>query len=409
LARTRELEFRFDRRMDIGRQGLRSWRGNNEPFPAGLGTNEERSSAPMNQRLRLTSSVVASSFALLALAGFHGACAGVVLLPDVLDATADGPTRTMLDSSLDSSPGDGNASPDSSQPAGDGNSENDAGGCATVEGKVARWSVMDEAPFAPWNMAGLDLGSVDAGITLSEAESINCLGNPVALASFPDAGTPDGGVCDPCGHCYAEIAWGSVQEVEFEYDMTTHVVAQVVLNMGYWGAADFWSDPDSKLDPPGAGASRPSPTAPKANHYHMVIGEQIQKNGEPFELDWEDPTIASHMMIYNAMMYSYGSPRGLYSGHDDPESCESDQTCVFGPPKYAASFGGLCLFGIRPLHLYLETVCATVLQPAVSTLAQVYQEGDAFDYALGFESVDGGVPVTDDAGGYVYTCDAAVP
>jgi predicted nuclease of predicted toxin-antitoxin system len=45
----------------------------------------------------------------------------------------------------------------------------------------------------------------------------------------------------------------------------------------------------------------------------------------------------------------------------------------------------------------------------VSTLARVYQEGDTFDYALGFESVDGGVPVVNDAGDYVYTCDATVP
>jgi hypothetical protein len=356
----------------------------------------------MNHRRHLTSSVVAPSFALLALAGLHGACTGVVLSPDVPDGAADGPTGT------DSSPGDVLMSSDSSHPTGDGSSESGAGGCSTLAGKLARWSVMDESPFAPWNLAGLNIGSMDAGITLSEAESINCLGTPVSLLSSPDAGAPDGGVCDPCGHCYAEIAWGTSQEVDFEYDTTTHVVAQVVLNLGYTGAADFWSDPQSKLDPPDVAASRPSPSAPKSNHYHMVIGQQIQRNGEPYELDWTDPNIASHMKIYNAMMYFYGAPTGIYVGGDNPVSCEDDQTCLFYPPADAPSNDGLCIFGIRPLRLYLETDCMNQLQPGVSTLAQVYQDGAATDYRLGVKPVDGG-PIMTDSGDYAYTCDAAVP
>jgi hypothetical protein len=361
----------------------------------------------MNQRLRLTSSVIASSFALIALAGLHEACTGVVLTTNVTDAGA----------TPDSSFVDAHVNPDSSPPTGDsggtipeGGPEGGPSGCSTLAGKLARWSVMDESPFAPWNMAGLAIGSMEAGITLSEAESINCIGTPIPLLSSPDAGTPDGGVCDMCGHCYAEIAWGTSQEVDFEYDTTTNVVAQVVLNMGYTGAADFWSDPNSKLDPPGTGGGTtsvgPGETKP-SNHYHMAIGQQIQKNAQPFELNWDDPEIASHMMIYNAMMYFYGSPLGIYPGGDSID-CEDEQTCLFYPPEYASSDNNLCIFGIRPMRLYLETDCGTELQPGVSTLAQVYQDGESTDYKLGVEIVDGGY-VMNDAGGYVYTCDAAVP
>jgi hypothetical protein len=191
----------------------------------------------MNQRLRVTSSVLASSFALLALAGLHGACSGVVLTADGSDANADGTTGTKPDSSA----ADAHANPDSQLSRDGGATDSEAIDCSTMAGKLARWSVMDRTPFAPWNMAGLDIGSMDSGITLSAAEIINCPGTPVALP-FAPFGAPDGGVCDPCGHCYAAIAWGTSQEVGFEYDTATNVVAQVVLNMGFTGAAD-WSCP----------------------------------------------------------------------------------------------------------------------------------------------------------------------
>jgi hypothetical protein len=151
----------------------------------------------------------------------------------------------------------------------------------------------------------------------------------------------------------------------------------------------------------GPGQTKPS------NHYRVVIGQQIQKNGLPFELDWEDPKITSHMMIYNAMMFFYGSPLALYLGADHPQPCNEDGTCLFYPPEDAPDNDNLCIFGVRPLQLYLETECATDLQPAVSTVAKVYRKGEANDYRISERWADGG-PVLNDAGGYVYICDAAV-
>jgi len=366
----------------------------------------------MNRTLRLTSSVVASTCGMLVFTVLHASCTGSVLTlePDGGDAS----TRS------DSTPPDSSPAADSgsageetgTQDAGEGGSG--GGPCSTLAGERARWATMDQQPLGAWQAAGLNLGSMTTGITLTEAEAINCAGEPIPLVSTPDSGTPDGGVCDPCGHCYAEIAWGSSQEVDFEYDTMTGVVAQVVLNMGYTGAFDFWSDPKSELDPPGSGGGTPSlppgGTSP-SNHYHMVIGEQIQRNGEPFELDWGDPTIRSFMQIYNAMMYYYGSPLGLYSGHDDASTCEADQSCLFYPPEDASSNDNLCIFGVRPLRVYLETDCAVQLQPTVSTLAQVYEDCAAADYSVRDELNDAGTGVVlDDAGNPItYCADSGTP
>ena len=365
----------------------------------------------MNQRLRVTSSVLASSFALLALAGLHGACSGVVLTADGSDANADGTTGTKPDSSA----ADAHSNPDSQLSRDGGATDSEAIDCSTMAGKLARWSVMDRTPFAPWNMAGLDIGSGDAGIGLIEAENINCPGTPVPTQGFPmntlpPYGLVDGGNCDVCGHCYAAIAWGASHEVDFEYDTATEVVSVVLLNAGYTGAADFWSDPKSKLDPPGTGGGSPSvgpgQTMP-SNHYRVVIGQEIQKNGQPFELNWDDPKMSSHQMIYNAMMYFYGSPLGLYFGKDY-QLCDYDGSCLFFPPDAASYNDDLCIFGIRPLHFFLETDCATDLQPEVSTVVQIYERGEAYDHGLGTRREDGGALMFD-SGDFGYVCDATVP
>jgi hypothetical protein len=210
--------------------------------------------------------------------------------------------------------------------------------------------------------AGMDLDSTDwQGITFAGAQQLLC--SAIDIGGDSDGITPTEATC-----------FGDSCEVLFEYVPATHVVGQVVLSLGYTGAADFWSDPKSKLDPPLADGSCIPGSSPcvKANHYHMVIGQEIQKNGAPFELNWTDPKITAHMMIYNAQMYYYGTAQGLYVGGDNPESCEEDQSCLFYPPAFAPSNGGLCIFGIRPLLTYWETSCENGLQPGVSTLAQMY-------------------------------------
>jgi hypothetical protein len=215
--------------------------------------------------------------------------------------------------------------------------------------------------FGHASFAGMDVDGVDwRGIDIEGAESLLCSSIPVGQSS--DGLTPTEAVC-----------FGDSCEVLFEYVPATHVVGQIVLSLGYTGAADFWSDPKSKLDPPVSGAEPiPGLGGIKSNHYHIVIGQEILKNGSPFELDWTDPKIITHMMIFNAQMYYYGEIQGVYLGEDDPQSCSNDGSCLFYPPADAPSNNQLCIFGVRPLLTYWETSCQTELQPGVSTIAQMY-------------------------------------
>jgi hypothetical protein len=218
------------------------------------------------------------------------------------------------------------------------------------------------------SFAGMDVDGPDwGGIDIEGAEALLC-------SSIPLGGSSDG--LTPT----EEVAFGESQEVLFEYVPATHVVGQIILSLGYTGAADFWSDPKSKLDPPGNGGGAPShipgftDTAHLSNHYHIVIGQEIQKNGAPFQLEWTDPKIESLMDIFNAQMFYYGSAQGLYVGGDNPQPCSVDGSCLFYPPADAPSNNQLCIFGIRPLLVYWETQCATQLQPGVSTVTQMYYD-----------------------------------
>jgi hypothetical protein len=208
------------------------------------------------------------------------------------------------------------------------------------------------------SFAGMDMDSNDwAGINIEGAEALLCSSIPIGSSS--DGLTPTELVC-----------FGDACEVEFEYVPSTHVVGQVILNLGYTGAADFYSDPKSMLDPPGTGGGMAehipgfTDSAHLSNHYHIVIGQQIQKNNQPFEINWNDPKIATLMMIFNAQMYYYGTDQGVYFGKDD--------SCLFYPPADAPSNGNQCIFGVRPLLTYWEEQCATGLQPGVSTISGIY-------------------------------------
>jgi hypothetical protein len=210
------------------------------------------------------------------------------------------------------------------------------------------------------SIAGMDVDGIDwTGIDIEGAESLLC--SSIPLGGSSDGLTPTEAVC-----------FGDSCEVLFEYVPATHVVGQIVLGLGYSGAADFWSDPKSKADPPDSSAEINPASGVRQNHYHMVLGQQIQRNGIPFELDWTDPKITNHMKVYNAQMYYYGSAQGIYLGNDDPQTCQEDGSCLFYPPADAPSNNQLCIFGIRPLLTYWETSCQTGLQPGVSTVTQMY-------------------------------------
>lgn len=199
-------------------------------------------------------------------------------------------------------------------------------------------------PCGPLDLAGPEWG----GVTFEQAEQLLCTGTDIGPAG--DGMQPAEGAC-----------FGDNCEFLFAYVSATHVVNQVVLNLGYTGACDFKSDPTDNVFAKGA------------HSYHMVIGQQIQKDGQPFEINWTDSKLSSLMEIYNGMMYTFGGP-GIYPGTADKLPCSADSSCLVYPPSVAPSNGNECIFGVRQLLTYWLWTCPNTLQPTVSTIAGMYYD-----------------------------------
>ena len=117
----------------------------------------------------------------------------------------------------------------------------------------ARWSAMDQAPILPPNhYANLNLlGASGSGITLEEAQSINCTGT---LLPADATGGPS-------------VVWGTASEVRMFYDEHSHVALQLLLQNGYAMPVTL--------------SSRDG-----AHTYVLKLGSPITKDGAPFGIDW---------------------------------------------------------------------------------------------------------------------------
>jgi hypothetical protein len=338
----------------------------------------------MRRRSLLTLGVF-SSLAMLTLGGTLVAC-------------EDGPNQTYSPSA----PGAGNywnnGNPDASVGTATGQYDANFGQltplqlCTSDQQRIA-WANMLTQPMVPGDsndglrphFAGLNLAQSDwGGITYEEAEYTLCSGI--------DVGGGDDGTTSTEDACFGDNC-----EVMFDYVPATHVVGQIDLSLGYTGAADYFSDPAQ---------------FPTQHHYHMVIGQEIQKDGIPFEIDWNDPHYASLMEIYFSQMFTYGGgigqvgstpgcatqaqanagkcpyPAGTGGWYGPGQGvsplgytykagyvCTSDQSCLLYGPNVAPALGGNCYFGIRPILSYWLFSCPNSLQPTVSTLDYFY-----FDY-----------------------------
>jgi hypothetical protein len=288
---------------------------------------------------------------------------------------------------------------DGARPPSDAGAESDAAGgrdagadtrvapsCDNGAGRAELWQEMDEANFRPWHYARLDLGSPEAGITLAQAEAVNCAGIPAdasALVSaygrsfFPTVST-DAGACDPCGHCYGAIAWGESQEVTLIYDTATHLVAGLSLNSEFAGhsANTGVLTFTNSLDPFGM---RETP-----HKYRMEIGFPVLKDGKPLTIDWANPGMPGLWEIYIGITQTFtheyedgGKPPGY--------GCTSRDACVYYP-----SYEGSSYFGIPAVGLYFQFALGS------NVLTQVYT------YAAGNVQVptlkdDAGMTIFNDA------------
>ncbi len=336
--------------------------------------------------MRRRSLLTLGMFSSLAMLSFGGA----------LTACEDGPNQTFSPAGPNAGNYWNNGNPDAAVGTATGEYDANFGAktplnlCTADQQRVA-WANMLSQPIIPGNylnelhptFAGLDLAGPDwAGETYENAEATLCSGIDTGLGS--DGITPVEGAC-----------FGDNCEVAFNYVPATHIIGQLDLSLGYTGAADFFSDP---VQFPGV-----------IHKYHMVIGQEVQKDNQPFPLDWSDPHLDSLMEVYFGQMFTYGGGVGnpgspgcptladaeagkcpyqsgnVWNGPGNTKSasaytyrpgylCSSDDSCLLYGPNIAPSLGGDCYFGIRPLLSYWNFSCNVPTQPSVSTVDHFYYD-----------------------------------
>ena len=241
--------------------------------------------------------------------------------------------------------------------------------------KRRRWAKMDTEPIIPpASFAGIDLRGGDTwpGLTIEQAEQA------------PDPNTLEGGNCqgaaggsgtcgensnDTCGN----VAWGDNGEVNFSYDLGTHVIDQLDLSLGYLGTMTFTgpttSDPGCggalTYDPPMGHALSATP-----HQYSIQLGYPMLKDGKTFQLRWitNSPDIDE---LYDAITRTFDASAGTTWPGCQPKGCTGGGTCLYESNDGA----GNGYFGVRPLATYM-IFSATVPQPAASEPRFMY-----IDYA----------------------------
>jgi hypothetical protein len=140
-----------------------------------------------------------------------------------------------------------------------GASDADTDAACTGADLAARWLAMDDAPVTPPNLyAHLDLaGPSGTGLTLAEAQAVNCAGTIV--------------VADDAGD-WPAVVWGAGGvDVSLGYDKTSLKGSYIILDKA----------------PPFTFKSRDG-----AHTYAIAIGQAVTKDGAAFAIDWTSETSA---------------------------------------------------------------------------------------------------------------------
>jgi hypothetical protein len=202
--------------------------------------------------------------------------------------------------------------------------------------KAKRWAAMLEEPIVPpRKFAGLDMAKDDTwiGLTVEDAELINCQAdNGGSGVSF----------------------WGDNGEVEFDYNLGTHIVEFMQLNRGYTGGIKFTSRKGGKFGD---------------NHqYAMQIGQVTTKDGKPFQIDWGAAAAvidAELTELQDGLLYTLNP----LSAPDDVD-CVTSGGCLLS----IAGNSGHPVWGVRAVNFYWQAASATAPQPTPSRLESVYTE-----------------------------------
>jgi hypothetical protein len=235
--------------------------------------------------------------------------------------------------------------------------------------KRQRWAWMLTQPIRPprW-FAGIDLAKDDHwdGLTIEDAEAA------------PSSPTSDaGGLCQsvPLGYegtCPSGIGpcngstWGGNEEVVVSWNQATHVIDQIVLNLGYTGALTTNEHPDHTT---------------KEHTWSIALGDVIRRDGKPYEISWTEPPVRDVQLtdIFNAVMATYAKSAGI-AFDAEATDCAADGNCL------VLDNGVSTIFGIRPLGIYLEGNSG-VPQPALSTPILLYTIRSRWEPFSNFPSV----------------------
>jgi hypothetical protein len=179
----------------------------------------------------------------------------------------------------------------------------------------------------------------------------------------PDPNMPGGGLCQSVplgflGGCPSGIGncngnyWGNNQEVNFDWNLGTHIVDQMVLTLGYTGPMTFKSQ--------------------DGMHTYLIrVGDVIKKDGQPFLVDWNGNPSPAITEMFNAAMATFGPAAGI--PFDTPSTdCGADGNCL------VFNSGGTTIMGFRPLVIYIQGNSG-VPQPALSTPTQFYNFFSKFE------------------------------
>lgn len=306
----------------------------------------------------------------------------------------DGPSQTFAPAPVNAGTLWNNGNPDAS--VADGRAPFDAqfGSVnalqhCTADEKRLVWANMLEQPIIPpLQFAGLNLAYDQKfdGITLKEAEAINCTGNALG---------PGG------------VTWGDNGEVAFFYTTSNYTVNALQLNLGYNGKMTFHQRVGAKgANGKCAVISRfessptpdPDPSNCSGHTYVLQLGQPILKDGVVLEVNWQDfgaNTVVNE--IFNGLMATFG--QDLVGGNaDDSSDCNQDGSCLTGGPASAAANGGECYMGFLPLEgLLILTDCTTTLQPTISIPIQMQQQyylSEPYSYEASVAALNAQGPVS---------------
>lgn len=221
--------------------------------------------------------------------------------------------------------------------------------------KRQRWSWMLNQPIKPPRFyAGVDMAADDLwhGLSIEQAE-----------ATPQDPNASGGGLCQSVplgfiGGCPSGIGncntnyWGNNQEVIFTWNLATHKVDQMQLQLGYLGTMTAVSK--------------------NGKHTYVVrIGDVIKKDGEPFLIDWDGNPNPMITELFNASLATFGPAAGLDTSVESSD-CGRDGNCLI------ENVQGTTIFGFRPLVIYFQGASG-VPQPALSTPTVIYNFASKFE------------------------------